>query len=286
MWIPKETPFDVAMKNGDYEKAIELMKNTLKTNPYNQFNSYNLACAYALAGNKDSSFYFLQQSRKTDTTLIFLSDPDFYSLIYDPRWEKLKQDQVNEYEKRNGKLKNRGLTLKLMEMRIKDQAFYRPSQLIESKFGIRKNQQDSLSRLYQPLWDNNLKELKIIIQHIGWPIISEVGRSAALTAFLIIQHSDYDTQKMYEPMMEAAANKGEANWSELALLIDRIRIHENKPQLYGSQVKFNETTKQYEPEPIDDESNLDLRRSKVGLGTAASYYSNWKIKYTVKQNKD
>jgi hypothetical protein len=93
-------------------------------------------------------------------------------------------------------------------------------------------------------------------------------------------------QKKYEPLFESAANEGEARWCDLAFLIDKIRLRENKPQLYGSQVKYNSLTKLYEPEPIEDEANLDKRRKKVGLDAAANYYANWHINYTVRQNKD
>jgi hypothetical protein len=286
LYIQKPNAFDNAVKAGEYRKAIGLMKTTLKTKPLDQIYTYNLVCIYALVDNKDSAFYFLNLSLKTDSALIALADPDFYSIIQDPRWEKIKQAQADKFEKRNGKFKNRQLTLELLEMHMKDQVFFRPSQLTESKFGPQKNLQDSLTKLYQPYWDNNLNELKEIIQKYGWPMISEVGKSAAHTAFIVIQHGDNECQLKYEPIIEAAANKGEASWSDLALLIDRIRVHQNKPQLYGSQVKYNQSTKQYEPEPIEDAQNLDLRRSKVGLGPAANYYSNWKIKYAVKQNKE
>ncbi len=286
LYIRKDTPFDIAVKSGEYKKAVGLMKATLKSDPNNATNNYNLSCIYALIHNPDSAIFFLSLSLLKDSSVFALSDPDMYSIITDPRWKKIKEAQIAKYELKNGKLINRNLSEELWTMFMKDQAFYRPSKLLENKFGPQKNLQDSLTKIYQPLWDSNLKELKKIIRKNGWPMISVVGKKAALTAFLIVQHGDYESQKKYEPIMEAAANKGEADWSELALLIDRIRIHENKPQLYGSQVKFNEKTKQYEPEPIEDETNLDIRRSKVGLGSAANYYSNWKIKYTVKQNKE
>ncbi len=286
LYIRKDTPFDIAVKAGEYKKAIGLMRTTLRADPNNAVNNYNLSCIYALMKNPDSAFFFLALSLRKDSTVFAFSDPDMFSLIDDRRWEKLRNAQITKYESKNGKLKNRNLSMELWNMFIKDQTYFRPSQLLESKFDPEKKRQDSIIKYYQPLWDSNLMELKTIIKKNGWPMISDVGKKAALSAFLVIQHGDYEAQKKYEPLIEAAANKGEADWSDVALLIDRIRVHENKPQLYGSQVRFNETTKQYEPEPIEDEQNLDIRRTKVGLGTATNYYSNWKIKYIVKQNKE
>jgi hypothetical protein len=286
IWIPRETPFDLAMKQGEYTKAIGLLRAALKKDSTNQFNIYNLSCVYAIVENRDSAFYFLNLSRRMDTTLLFLSDPDMYSLIQDPRWEEIKKEQTDAYEKRNGKFANRTLTLELWEMHMKDQAFFRPLLVCDFKLGVSEQVHDSLTKIYQPLWENNARELIEIIQKSDWPKESEVGVRAAGTAFLVLQHADHETRKKYEPLIEAAANAGEAKWTNVAMLIDRICVEENKPQIYGSQVRFNKITKLYEPEPISDESNLDIRRKKVGLGTAANYYLNWKIKYTVPQNKE
>lgn len=81
--------------------------------------------------------------------------------------------------------------------------------------------------------------------------------------------------------MTEAANNGEANWSSLALLIDRVRMRNDEKQLYGSQVRRNPNTGAFEPFPIEDESNVDIRRKEVGLGPLADYLGYWDIEYTV-----
>jgi hypothetical protein len=149
-------------------------------------------------------------------------------------------------------------------------------------------QLDRFSPINRALWDlkaklneENLSRLEEIIAENGWPKISEVKGSAAQAAFLIVQHSSIEVQEKYLPIMKEAAENGEANWSSLALLIDRVRIRNDKPQLYGSQVRRNSETGAFEPFPIEDEPNVDKRRKEVGLGPLADYLGNWDIKYTV-----
>ena len=69
-------------------------------------------------------------------------------------------------------------------------------------------------------------------------------------------------------MRVAATEKGETSRKHLALLTDRVRVRQGKPQLYGTQF----SSKQGGPliaEPIEDEGHLDQRRLSVGLSTMA-----------------
>ena len=61
-------------------------------------------------------------------------------------------------------------------------------------------------------------------------------------------------------------------------------MNEGRPQVYGSQVRYNKDKEVYEPFPVADEHNLDRRRKEVGLPPARNYYANWDIDYTVEQN--
>jgi hypothetical protein len=62
---------------------------------------------------------------------------------------------------------------------------------------------------------------------------------------------------------------GEASAADLAYLTDRVRVGENKEQVYGTQ--FRLVDGKWQPFPIEDEKNVDERRKEVGLSTLAEY---------------
>ena len=118
-----------------------------------------------------------------------------------------------------------------------------------------------------------------MIDKYGWPGNSLVGRSGSLTAFLVIQHSNLATMQKYLPLMRQAAAKGELAKQNLALVEDRVLTFQDKPQLYGSQYRYNETTGQPEFFPIADEAHVDERRASMGLEPLAVYASGFGLKY-------
>jgi len=125
----------------------------------------------------------------------------------------------------------------------------------------------------------NIRRLVQIINKYGWPGRSLVGKEGSLTAFLIIQHAELEDQTKYFPMLKEAVRRGEANQDYAALLEDRILMREGKKQIYGSQLHFNEVTKKLELWPIEDEENVDARRTSVGLEPLAEYVKRFGLEY-------
>jgi hypothetical protein len=117
----------------------------------------------------------------------------------------------------------------------------------------------------------NTKWLKSIIQERGWPGRSMVGDDGAHAAWLLVQHADHDRdfQKLCLKLMKLMAAQGEVSKSDLAYLTDRLRVAENKPQVYGTQFR-NENGKMV-PVAIEDEAGVDKRRVAVGLPPLAEY---------------
>ena len=165
----------------------------------------------------------------------------------------------------NDDQKYRGEVVKIREMSLTaDEKQKRVSALMEKQERLDKR---------------NLKRLAQIIDKYGWPGRTLVGREAGLTAFLIIQHADLEDQKKYFPMLKEAVRRGEANQDYAALLEDRILMREGKKQIYGSQLHFNQVTKQLELWPIEDEENVDARRDSVGLEPLAEYVKRFGLEY-------
>ena len=89
-------------------------------------------------------------------------------------------------------------------------------------------------------------------------------------AFLIVQHAELDYQKKYlpdqrgrRPERSPPVRSGDVE--------DRILTREGKKQIYGTQLRLNQTTQRMELYPIDDEENVNARRAEAGLEPLAEY---------------
>jgi len=258
-----------------FEKAIAVRRNLFDIENENVSNNYELAGLYSLTGKTDSAFYFLIRATAKDSSITFLTNSDFYFVLDDERWAKIREYQIEKYEDANGEIANWPMAILLWEMLMKDQAYY--SFMDDTKpeeAEIYWQLKDSLNR-------ENLQKLDSVVQVNGWPKKTEVGEKAGTAAFLIIQHADFDTQKRYFPQLRSAAKKGEALKRHLALLIDRIRIQQNKKQIYGSQVHFDfERNKYYiDYENIKNPARINKRREKMGLNRIEEYLKTWNIEW-------
>ena len=119
----------------------------------------------------------------------------------------------------------------------------------------------------------NTERMRAIIRQYSWPGPELVGRDGAEAAFLLVQHADLAFQKEMLPLVEKAYRSGGLSGQSYALLLDRVRVGEGKPQVYGTQAKRFEEWKGQEPAlaPIEDEANVDKRRAEVGLPPLSEY---------------
>ncbi len=108
--------------------------------------------------------------------------------------------------------------------------------------------------------------LALILAEQGWPGRALVNEDGAEAAWLLLQHAIGDPPVMRQavPLLERAVQLGEANPRHLALLVDRIRTMEGKPQLYGTSHDWD-TAGELSPLPIEDPATVDERRRQVGL---------------------
>ena len=182
-------------------------------------------------------------------------------------------------------VRNDALRAELEKMLELDQELRRRSEEVEEKHGSKSKELQELWEKQSEIDKKNLARLEEIIKVNGWPAKSSVGGKASLAAFLILQHADYEYQKKYFPLVKEALKKGEIEASSVALLEDRILVREGKEQIYGTQLKRNETTGKYELSPIKDEENLDKRRAEVGLPPIAEYLKMFKLEYVPPKKK-
>jgi hypothetical protein len=113
----------------------------------------------------------------------------------------------------------------------------------------------------------NASRLTSILEEIGWPSEPLVGGEAAEAAWLIAQHAigEPALQRSALQLLRKAAARGDVPAWQPAMLEDRIRMFEGRPQLYGTQVEADDDG-WLRPYPIEDPARVDERRRQVGLG--------------------
>ena len=111
----------------------------------------------------------------------------------------------------------------------------------------------------------NAVALASIVESHGWPGISKVGLDGCRLAWLIAQHSicTPELQRGFLLALEDAAKSGDVPKKQVALLTDRIRFNEGKPQIYGTVLDWNEHGELNCD--VEDPEHIDFRRLAVGL---------------------
>ena len=112
----------------------------------------------------------------------------------------------------------------------------------------------------------NAQRLRRIIEAIGWPGADVVGTDGAEAAWLILQHaiSEPDLLRRALPLLKTAAREGRADAAHAAMLEDRIRFFEGRPQRYGTQLDWDPDGN-LSPGELEDPQLLAERRAAVGL---------------------
>lgn len=284
-----DSPGDSLMQAYDYKGAILEYQKVAKRHP--GLFAYNYACALSIDGQLDSAFTYLELKMEADTSqfdisssLYALSDPDFLPLRKDPRWAVFRDKLLAKYIAHNpAAIKDIPLAEKLWDIMALDQAYYFEIQIVQKKVGNGSSVEKALWQLKDPINKRNELELDSIVQVKGWPKISQVGKLAASAAFLVIQHSTLELQQKYLPTIQRLCEQKEADWGSYALMYDRVQIGLGKPQRYGSQIKFNDVSQKFELFPIEDEKNVDKRRTEIGMSPLEEYVKSWNIEYKLPQ---
>ena len=129
----------------------------------------------------------------------------------------------------------------------------------------------SLFQGYHPrmeaLHQRHATRLAALIDAHGWPGRSRVGRDGARAAWLILQHAIGNPPLMRRglTLLQGGVREGEVSALEVAMLEDRIRTFEGRPQRYGTQFDWDEHGR-LSPLPLEDPAGVDARRRAIGLG--------------------
>ena len=268
----------------EYQKAFD--SNNGKADPNDR---YNAACSFALAGEIEKAFYHLLYSSthpliKYKNYDHITTDPDLNSLHENVLWQKLISEvkaNKDEYEEDLDK----HLVAILDTIYQSDQGYRGQIGEIEQKYGQDSDEMKAHWDLIQEKDSINLIKVKKILDERGWLGPKIIGDQGNITLFLVIQHSDLETQLKYLPMMREAVKLGNARASSLALLEDRVALRQGKRQIYGSQIGRNQETGEYYVSPLIEPEKVNERRAEVGLETIEDYIKNWDMTWDIEKHK-
>ncbi len=249
---------------------------------------YNAACSYALAQDKEQSFYHLFRLAEHPAVRYknynhISSDSDLLSLHDDKRWSKLLelvQSNKNEAEK----YLEKDLVVMLDSIYLEDQKYRRQIDEVEEQYGRDSEEMEKHWELINAKDSINLILVSNLLDERGWLGAEIVGDQGNRALFLVIQHADIDTQLKYMPMMKEAVKKGDASASSLAMLEDRVAIRQGKRQIYGSQMTRDTESGEFYVSPLVDPENVNARRAEVGLGSIEEYVQIWGLTWDVQKH--
>lgn len=268
-----------------YEEAFK----TLNGKAYST-DRYNAACSYALANDKKKSFYhlfYLAENPKVRYRNLnhITTDTDLMTLHSSEEWNRLIniiEANKLEYEKDFDK----DLVSKLDSIYDLDQGYRKQIGEIEKKYGRESMELKTHWKLINKTDSVNLIKIKTILDNRGWLSSNVIGNKGNNTLFLVIQHSDLETQVEYLPMMREAVKLGNANSSSLALLEDRVALRKGGKQIYGSQISRDVETGEYYVSPLIEPENINERRAAVGLGSIEDYIKHWNMTWDIEKHKN
>ena len=276
-------------RKGDLEGAIKTYKKELKISKDTYKNNYNIACIYAIMYQKDSAFKYLNLALKNNNSLWSLADNDLFSLTDDARWLTIEKAQLEKHQTVKGKIQKPDFAKQLLRLIQKDQSLDYQLDMAKDYFlknGKAPHWYYPIAQMKKEITAGNFKEMEALLQKNGWPTYSTVGKLAADSPLLVINHHPKEEIRIkYLEQIKDACLENEGSCFEYAKIQDRILVNTEKPQLFGMQFTYDKDRNRM-PFPILKPEFVDKRRAEIGLEPLKTYLKR-KINYefTVKQEK-
>jgi len=131
---------------------------------------------------------------------------------------------------------------------------------------------------------HNTARMQEIVAQIGWPTYDKVGEGPSNNAWILVQHADRNPRfqmKCLELMKKALDNK-QVNPANYAFLYDRAHVNHGLKQLYATQTSTNNGIMEGDFHPLEDESNVQKRRSEMGIDqNVVDYAKGYGFDYSI-----
>lgn len=278
-----------ALARQDYATAFDAYQAGLHEQPDNTVALYHAARCAAQLGQTETAFDLLDRAFPAGEEWLVASRhlesaPELAPLRELARWSAfMALVEQRQTEVRTGPYA--AVKAELLVLLEADQSTRKRLDQAEETHG---RDSPEVQALWQEMDANdarNQAKLEAILERHGWLGPKQVGPEASSAIFLVIQHADLARQKKYLPQLRAAVQAGRAQPFMLAMLEDRVELRENRPQIYGSQIGYDEATAGYYVLPLSDPDRVDERRRAVGLPLLADYVKQWKIEWDVEAYK-
>lgn len=275
---------EAAYADGRYAVSDSLYALAFEAGAPAAADLYRAARSAALAGRTDRAFARLDAALDAgwESFAQMERDPGLAPLRADAgRWAALMARLPEVLRLKYGGEPDVALRAELLEMQARDQEPRRRMQALFEQFGNQRPPDSLLMPLaveMQRVDSLHLHRFDELIEAHGWPSFRLVGKEGATAAFLLAQHAEQERQERYLPLLEAAYREGLAAGADWAMMTDRVRVRRGQPQLYGSQVSYDEAGRP-RVDPIEDEASVDARRAAIGLEPLADYLRHFGITY-------
>jgi len=215
----------------------------------------------------------LHKNNKMDRIKTMLTEVDASTFAYLCSKDLFKNELKNlvacENYFQDEKVDNPDLQRKLAIMFIDDQnvRMNRMDGLIK-KYNVSEQELIALDDYKTQVDIENQKKLKEVISQFGFPTKKLVGKDGMEAIFHIIQHAgdDLEWQAAQLQQVENAVKIGDLEMKNYVYLYDRIKLHANLPQRWGTQCSsVNKKENLVILHTVEDLENLDKRRKEVGL---------------------
>jgi hypothetical protein len=146
--------------------------------------------------------------------------------------------------------------------------------------GTADEQMKCLVEILEKIDKPNTARLREIFKQDGFPSQKAVGKEGVQAFMILLQHtSDEDLrQKCLKPIAKAFKRR-EIPPQDYANFVDRLLVHQNKPQIYGSNFDFKDG--KLVMSEVKDRKGLDRRRRKIGLPPIEEYAKMLKELYNL-----
>ncbi len=131
------------------------------------------------------------------------------------------------------------------------------------------------SKFQDSVFTSHEIRLKEILDEFGYPGYNLVGEEGSINFWLMVQHCDHNPSfqlSVLDKLKIEVENKN-ADPSTFGLLTDRVKLNLGEPQIYGTQVDYNELGQAY-PKNLADSLNVNKIRAEVGLESIEEYLNN------------
>ena len=235
--------------------------------------SYRLSVSYAMQGNKDTAFHYLNMFLDYSIAdYMVVVDPFLNPLRDDTaRWKSVITRVEQGYLACLDSSVNKEYALQLFYLCIEDQKYryYYPV------FGLG----------YDNGWDDYRTDTVFdqLVKRYGFPTISLVGPHAAKAGSAIVQHTTFSKsyKSRYKEVVKAYKNN-DYDPKYYARVVDRWLLHHHRKQLYGTNwLKSTEKrfVKKYGDhfilEPVRNFEKLNERRAALGMEPIEEYVKHF-----------